>query len=116
MTDEILWKEVNLGILYHAPTGSGLEDYVSAIPSDAYLVRSQWILLKEFIDNGQAEWEENEVLVSHSEISKLKANECDLLGLPEFYPYDILIESRGTLAQSDFQFRYRFMLPNGKNI
>ena len=79
---------------------------------------SQLAILNELHDNGSAEFTENSCDVNIFTILKLSDIDKLILGLPDFYPYEIFVESDGTLTQSTFKFKYGFydFAPNGTRL
>lgn len=72
-------------------------------------------ILKEFHENGLADFVENRIIVPVEELLKLDDLDKELLGLPEQYPFDIYIEADGVLKSKEFNFKYNFFdfAPNG---
>lgn len=105
-----LWRERPDGIEFFLEINSTRiphQKWKSFIAS--YEIRSQWLLLDELITNGQATSEASCVLLSNETLFDLSAADLLMLDLPEVYPYDILIESRGkNLKQKDFQYIVTF--------
>ena len=111
------WQETPTGIRFTAtPIGVSLVEYVANLPTNAHLALAQWSLLKELLDNGQAESSGTEVLVPHDEVCGLDPEERHILGLPELYPFDLEIRSDGTFNLSDFRYDYRFLKPDRKPL
>ena len=49
------WQETPTGIQFTAPSDNlALIEYAANLPTDAYHAQAQWLLLKELLDNGQA--------------------------------------------------------------
>ena len=111
------WHETPVGIGFIAPSGSvPVIEYANNLPSDAYQAQAQWLLLKEFLDNGQAELSDTSIHIPFEEVCRLESVEQELLGLPETYPFEIAIQSDGTLNQSDFRYKYQFLKPDWKPL
>ena len=111
------WQETPTGIQFTAPSDDlSLTEYANNLTQDAYPAQAQWLLLKEFIDNGQAELSDTAVHIPFEEVSRLQSVEQELLGLPEPYPFEIEIKSDGTLNQPKFRYNYQFLKPDGKPL
>ena len=111
------WHETATGILFAAPSESlHLTEYAANLPAEAHQAQAQWALLKELLDNGQAELSDRGIHIHNEEICKLEQGEQDQLGLPEPYPFDIEIRSHGTFNQSEFQYNYQFLKPDWKPL
>ncbi len=109
------WQEKPDGILFTAPSENlSLTEYAANLPTDAYQAQAQWVLLKELLDNGQAEYVDTGVQIPYAEVCQLESGEQDLLGLPEPYPFDIEIRSHGTFNQPEFRYNYNFLKPDWK--
>src|SRR3972149_7391087 len=75
----------------------------------SYETKAQWLLLKELLNNGEAESGDDFVFIPNETIFNLSNDDLRLLNLPDFCPYDIKIESRGkTLNQQDFNYSLSF--------
>jgi len=72
-------------------------------------------LLRELLDNGRAIVDETSIRIPHEEICALHEIDCQLLGLPSPYPFEIRINSDGTLNQSDFTYKWGFYEYAGGN-
>ncbi len=111
------WQETPDGILFTSPSENlSLIEYVKNLPTDAYQAQAQWMLLKELLDNGQAESPGDEICIPNEEVCQLESVEHGLLGLPAPYPFDLEIRSHGTLNQPDFRYNYQFLQPDGKPL
>lgn len=109
------WQETPTGIQFSAPTdGLSLIEYVNSSPADAQ--QAQWMLLKELLDNGQAEALDTRVCIPFEEVCRLESIEQELLSLPEPYPFEIEIRSDGTFNQSEFRYNYQFLKPDWKPL
>ena len=114
---EFNWQETSDGIQFAAPSDAlSLSEYVNNLPQDAYQAQAQWLLLKELLDNGQAELSDIGIHIPFEEVCRLESVEQELLGLPEPYPFDIEIRSFGTLNQPEFRYNYQFLKPDGKSL
>ena len=71
-------------------------------------ISAQTLLLKEIFENGKADYDEYNIIVSHEEICLLDSIDKQILNLPNNYPFDIYIISNGQLNQKDFQLNYGF--------
>ncbi len=112
---QLNWQEKPDGILFTAPSERlSLTEYVSNLPVKAYHAQAQWVLLKELIDNGQAEPSDTGIHIPNEELCLLESVEHGLLGLPEQYPFDIEIRSHGMFNQTEFQYNYQFLQPDRK--
>jgi len=76
---------------------------------------SQLAILTELYDNGLADFTENSCSVESIHILRLNEIDKQILDLPESYPYEIFVESDGTLTLNSFRFKYGFydFSPNG---
>ena len=111
------WQETLTGIQFTAPSDDlPLIKYANNLPPDAHQAQAQWLLMKELLDNGQAELSNTEVHIPFEEVCRLVPAEQELLGLPEPYPFDIEIRSFGTLNQPEFRYNYQFLKPDGKPL
>ena len=114
---EFNWQETSDGIQFTAPSDAlSLSEYVNNLPQDAYQAQTQWLLMKELLDNGQAELSDIGIHIPFEEVCRLESVEQELLGLPEPYPFDIEIRSFGTLNQSEFRYNYQFLKPDRKPL
>ncbi len=79
---------------------------------------SQLAILSELHDNGLADYTENSCEVESINILKLNDIDKLILELPNSYPYEILVESDGTLTHNSFKFKYGFydFVPNGTRL
>lgn len=79
---------------------------------------SQLAILKELHDNGFAEYKENSCEVESIHILRLNDIDKLILELPNSYPYEIFVESDGTLTHNSFKFKYGFydFAPNGTRL
>lgn len=79
---------------------------------------SQIAILKELHDNGLADTTENSYKVESLSIVRLSEIDKQILGLPNDYPFEIFIESNGTLTHNSFKFKYGFydFCPNGTRL
>ncbi len=111
------WKETPSGIQFTAPLDDiSFIEYVNNLPPDAYHAQAQWLLLKELLDNGQAEKVDSGIHISFEEVCRLESVEQEMLGLPEPYPFQIEIRSDGTLDQTEFRYNYQFLKPDLKPL
>lgn len=79
---------------------------------------SQLAILSELHDNGLADYTENSCEIESINILKLNDIDKLILELPNSYPYEILVESDGTLTHNSFKFKYGFydFAPNGTRL
>ena len=116
-TSQFNWDETSTGIRFIIPSDNvPLTEYTANLSLDAYQAQAQWLLLKELLDNGQAETSGTSIHVPYEEVGRLNAIEQESLGLPEPYPFYIEIRSFGTLNQPEFQYHYQFLKPDGKPL
>ena len=109
------WDETSTGIRFIIPWDNvALTEYTANLAPDAY--QAQWLLLKELLDNGQAELSDMGVHIPFEEVCCLDLRERELLGLPDPYPFEIEIQSDGTLNQTEFRYNYQFLKPDGKPL
>jgi SNF2 family DNA or RNA helicase/HJR/Mrr/RecB family endonuclease len=77
----------------------------------------QWWLIRELLDNGQAERKGHEVHVLHEEVVKLSRSDQQLLELPDAYPFDIRLDASGTLNRDGFRYKIGFFAhPDGERL
>ena len=89
------WQETQIGIRFTAPLDSlSVTEYAENLTANAYHAQAQWVLLKELLDNGQAESSDSEIFMPCEEVCRLDFVEQSLLGLPDPYPFDLEIGSR----------------------
>ena len=106
-----------MGIRFTAPSDHlPLSEYAANLSTDAYQAQAQWLLLKELLDNGQAETSGMGIHLSSDEVCRLDSVEQELLGLPEPYPFDLEIRSFGTLNEPEFRYNYQFLKPDRKPL
>ena len=111
------WQAISIGIQFTSPLDNlSVIEYVADLPSDAHHAQAQWLLLKELLDNGQAESSDMAIHIPFEEVCRLDSIGQELLGLPELYPFDIEISSFGTLNQPEFRYNYQFLKPDGKPL
>ena len=111
------WHGTPTGIEFTSPSNHlSLSDYAANLPTDAYQAQAQWLLLKELLDNGQAEPSDTGIHIPSGEVCRLDPVDQSLLGLPEPYPFDLEIRSSGTLNQTEFRYDYQFLKPDRKPL
>ena len=111
------WQETPTGIQFTAPSDHlSLSEYAANLSTEAYQAQAQWLLLKELIDNGQAELSGMEIHLPSDEVCRLDSVEQELLGLPEPYPFDLEIRSFGTLNEPEFRYNYQYLKPDRKPL
>ena len=111
------WQETPTGIRFSAPlVGLSVTEYAENLSADAYHAQVQWVLLKELLDNGQAESSGMGIHLPSDEVCRLDSVEQELLGLPEPYPFDLEIRSFSTLNQPEFRYNYQFLKPDRKPL
>ena len=111
------WQETQTGMRFTAPLDSlSVTEYAENLTANAYHAQAQWVLLKELLDNGQAEFSDSEIFMPCEEVCRLDFVEQSLLGLPEPYPFDLEIGSRGTLNEPEFRYNYQFLQPDRKPL
>ena len=111
------WQEIPTGIQFTAPLDHlPLSEYAANLSIDDYQGQAQWLLLKELLDNGQAELSGMEIHLASDEVCRLNSVEQELLGLPELYPFDLEIRSSGTLNEPEFRYNYQFLKPDRKPL
>ena len=109
------WREKPTGIQFSAPSDHlSLSEYAANLSTDDYQGQAQWLLLKELLDNGQAELSSMEIHLPSYEVCCLDSVEQELLGLPESYPFDLEIRSSGALHEPKFRYNYQFLKPDRK--
>jgi len=79
---------------------------------------SQLAILTELHDNGLADYTENSCEIESIDILRLNDIDNQILDLPNSYPYEIFVESDGTLTHNSFKFKYGFydFAPNGTRL
>lgn len=79
---------------------------------------SQLAILTELHDNGLADYTENSCEIESIDILRLNEIDKQILDLPNSYPYEIFVESDGTLTHNTFKFKYGFydFAPNGTRL
>ncbi|WP_443938220.1 SNF2-related protein [Pedobacter sp. MW01-1-1] len=79
---------------------------------------SQLAILTELHDNGLADYTDNSCEIDSIEVLRLNDIDKQILDLPNGYPYEIFIESDGTLTHNSFKFKYGFydFAPNGTRL
>lgn len=79
---------------------------------------SQLAILNELHDNGLADYTDVTCEIDCLNILKLSVIDKQILELPDVYPYEIFIESDGTLTHNSFKFKYGFydFAPNGVRL
>ena len=111
------WQETPTGIQFTAPSDHlSLSEYAANLSTDDYQAQAQWLLLKELLDNGQAELSGMGIHLPSDEVCCLDFVEQELLSLPEPYPFDLEIRSSGTLNEPKFQYNYQFLKPDRKPL
>ena len=116
-TSQFNWDETSTGIRFTIPSDNvTLTEYTANLPPDAYQAQAQWLLLKELLDNGQAELSDTGIYIPYEEVCRLDSVEQELLGLPELYPFELEIRSDGTFNQPEFRYNYQFLKSDGKSL
>ena len=116
-TFQFNWDETSTGIWFTILSDNvTLTEYTANLPPDAYQAQEQWLLLKELLDNGQAESSDTGIYIPYEEVCRLNSVEQELLGLPELYPFELEIRSDGTFNQSEFRYNYQFLKSDGKSL
>jgi len=79
---------------------------------------SQLAILTELHDNGLADYTDNSCEIESIDILRLNDIDKQILDLPNSYPYEIFVESDGTLTHNSFKFKYGFydFAPNGTRL
>ncbi|WP_118196172.1 SNF2-related protein [Albibacterium indicum] len=79
---------------------------------------SQLAILTELHDNGLADYTDNSCEIESIDILRLNDIDKQILDLPNVYPYEIFVESDGTLTHNSFKFKYGFydFVPNGTRL
>lgn len=67
-------------------------------------------ILQRLLDEGFAEETSQGISVSSGNIYELDRSEMDSLGLPEFYPFDILVKAKGLYQSPEFRFEASWMV------
>ena len=116
-TVQFNWQETPTGIQFTTPSDDlTLNEHANNLPPEAHQAQAQWLLMKELLDNGQAELSDIGIHIPFEEVCRLEPVEQELLGLPEPYPFDIEIRSFGTLNQPEFRYNYQFLKPDAKPL
>lgn len=114
---QLNWQEKLDGILFTTLSENlSLTEYTANLPAEAHQAQAQWRLLKELLDNGQAESLNNGILIPNEEVLQLEPADQEKLGLPEPYPFDIEIRSHGMFNQTEFRYNYQFLKPDRKPL
>lgn len=79
---------------------------------------SQLAILTELHDNGLADYTNNSCEIESIDILRLSDIDKQILDLPNSYPFEIFVESDGTLTHNTFKFKYGFydFAPNGTRL
>jgi len=79
---------------------------------------SQLAILTELHDNGLADYTDNSCEIESIDILRFNDIDKQILDLPNSYPYEIFVESDGTLTHDSFKFKYGFydFAPNGTRL
>lgn len=79
---------------------------------------SQLAILTELHDNGLADYTDNTCEIESINLLRLNDIDKQILDLPNGYPYEIFVESNGTLTHNSFKFKYGFydFAPNGTRL
>ncbi|MGL5235146.1 MAG: SNF2-related protein [Empedobacter falsenii] len=101
-----------------------LNDMGSKIPVSEWrklqleFYRSELPILIELHDNGLADFTDKSCEVESIYILQLNDIDKQILELPNAYPYEIFVESDGTLTHNAFKFKYGFydFAPNGTRL
>lgn len=116
---KLVWSAEHENLRFFLQSQDGGE----TLPFDLWLnvgdgeIYAQAILIRELVENGQAEIHETAVCIPHEEIVQLSSIDQQLLDLPPPFPFDIKVLSSGTLNQSDFKFKWGFFEnPHGQEI
>lgn len=83
------------------------ETLIFSLKSKA-IEESAYNLIKELVENGLASQKNYEVYIDHGQIVELDIHEQSILGLPEQYPFSIVIKSDSTLNDNNFRFIWYF--------
>ena len=111
------WQEMPSGIQFTMPSGNlSITDVLANPSKSAGQEQTQYLLLKELLENGQAEASEVGVLIPCEEVCRLDSLEQESLGLPELYPFDLEIRADSTFNQPEFRYNYQFLKPDGKPL
>ena len=111
------WQEISTGIQFTASSDHlSLPEYAANLSTDDYQAQAQWLLLKELLDNGQAEPSGMGIHLPSDEVCRLNSVEQELLDLPELYPFDLEIRSFGTLNEPEFRYNHQFLKPDRKSL
>lgn len=71
-------------------------------------IYSAALLLRELLDNAQALLDGGGVLIPHREVVNLAEIDQQLLELPPRYPFDVRVDSKGTLNEGGFRYELGF--------
>ena len=111
------WRETQTGIRFTAPLDSlSVTEYAENLTANAYHAQAQWVLLKEMLDNGQAEFSDSEIFMPCEEVCRLDFVEQSLLGLPEPYPFDVEIRSDRTLKETEVSLQLSVSTTGSKTL
>lgn len=77
----------------------------------------RWWLVRELLDNAQAETAERAVRVPHEEVVRLARPDQQLLQFPDPYPFTIRLDAAGVLNRDKFEYKLGFFAhPDGKEL
>lgn len=106
----ITWSIKNSRFFFSLPKErrdniSSIEVFKQHIDSESYLT---FLLLNELVENGNANFENGDIVVNFDDMATLSSNEQRILGLPERFPYDIRIDADEDLGKDNFLFKWFF--------
>ncbi len=76
---------------------------------------AQISILTALVDNGFANVSEQGCLVGFENLYELDNIDLEVLGMPEYYPFELYVQANGQLNEDSFQLEYNFcdFAPNG---
>lgn len=79
---------------------------------------NDWVLIKNQLGimatEGTVEWQKDGFLLPHEHAVQLAEDLRALLELPDFFPFEISIQSKGSIGRPSFQYIYHFIRPDGQ--
>ncbi len=69
---------------------------------------SSYLLLKELVENGQADIKDDKFFIGNVELTQLKELDQRILELPPLYPFEIRVDSDSQLHLADFSYKWYF--------
>lgn len=87
-------------------------------PAEQAERENDWALLSNQLDimatEGTVERRDNGFLLSHKNAVQLEEELRTLLELPDFFPFEISIKSKGSVGSSSFRYEFSYIRPDGQ--